>query len=213
MKTYSIAEIFYSLQGEGTWAGTPMIFIRFSKCNLKCHFCDTDFENGEDLFVEDIMGRIDALLDKVNPNTPVPICFTGGEPLLQLDTHLMQALSTARGHHFTPLHLETNGTLTPPSPSGFRCITISPKVPVAGNLGGMLKISSNVELKVIWDMVNEKQTMNIMKGWDHFPYKRKFIQPMTNPDGSTNVEDVIAFIKDHPEWHLSMQIQNILKIE
>lgn len=114
IKTYKINEIFYSIQGEGTHAGRPMIFLRFSGCNLKCAFCDTRHESGVELTAEEICKGIE---DKFRASctadvSTLAICITGGEPCMQLDEALLQALSSYfTTTRFTALliNIETNG--------------------------------------------------------------------------------------------------------
>jgi len=217
MKKYKVADIFYSLQGEGGWAGTPMVFVRFAGCNLNCHFCDTNHNDGIEMTAVEIATRVISILaDKIGIKPiDMTVCFTGGEPLLQLDSELLLAVKAIRGPVTTYIHLETNGTLAPPTQSGFRCITISPKKKAGSNLGGVLSFGRNVELKIIWDTTDKAKLDSIWYSWTEpkYKYHRKYIQPMTNSDGTTNVEEVMEFILIHPEWNLSLQIQNILKIK
>ena len=118
---YIINEIFCSLQGEGFWTGTPMVFVRFSGCNLKCPFCDTDHAKGTEMTAEEIVAeavRIGGGCGRV--------CVTGGEPSLQLDPILVEAFH-AEGFK---VHVETNGTR--PLSGGVDWITVSPKSEVPG---------------------------------------------------------------------------------
>ena len=123
MKQYRINEIFYSLQGEGVRAGCPSLFVRFSRCNLRCTVethgfdCDTEFESGQELTIEEIRSRLAALSTECEW-----IVLTGGEPALQIDDALVEALHSA-GYK---LAVETNGTLE--LPRGLDWITVSPKV-------------------------------------------------------------------------------------
>ena len=211
VRTYKIAEIFYSIQGEGSHVGEPMIFIRFSGCNLKCSFCDTKHEAGEDYTTDQILAVVSQT--SVPFLIPLPVCFTGGEPLLQLDSELLLALSK-KGH---PLHLETNGTLGPPFPALFTCITISPKKSLEEQplprLSGLLTfMGPQRDLKIVWGSGEPKGTLALMKDWGRYEYDNKFIQPMTFPDGSTNVREAITYIKENPEWKLSVQLHRILDV-
>ncbi len=123
MKRYRINEIFYSIQGEGVRAGCPSVFVRFSKCNLLCTVashgfdCDTDFESGTEMTLEELVGQVEALSRGCRW-----IVLTGGEPALQIDQALIEAFH-AVGFR---LAIETNGTLE--LPSGLDWITVSPKV-------------------------------------------------------------------------------------
>jgi organic radical activating enzyme len=125
-KAYRVNEIFYSLQGEGVRAGTANLFLRFSKCNLTCKVethgfdCDTEFESGRDLSLEEILAEFRAL----SPASPGGhwVILTGGEPALQVDRELIDALHAA-GYR---LAIETNGSFA--LPEGIDWITVSPKV-------------------------------------------------------------------------------------
>ena len=115
-KTYRVNEIFFSLQGEGFWTGTPMVFVRLSGCNLKCPFCDTDHSAFQEMTAGEIMKAASSA-----GNACRRICLTGGEPSLQADEALLEAFHEAA---YT-VHMETNGTL--PVPEGIDWITLSPK--------------------------------------------------------------------------------------
>ena len=104
-KTYRVNEIFFSLQGEGFWTGTPMVFVRLSGCNLKCPFCDTDHSAFQEMTAGEIVKEAMAA-----GNTCRRICLTGGEPSLQADEALLKAFHEA-GY---TVHMETNGTLPVP---------------------------------------------------------------------------------------------------
>ncbi|MDE5658069.1 MAG: 7-carboxy-7-deazaguanine synthase QueE, partial [Muribaculaceae bacterium] len=95
-----INEIFYSLQGEGHWTGTPAVFIRFSGCNLHCDFCDTEHNSGQEL-------SVDEIISEASKYPTLHIIFTGGEPTLQLTRSLVDRLHQLGKY----LHIETNGTL------------------------------------------------------------------------------------------------------
>ena len=107
---YKVNEIFYSLQGEGWWTGTPMVFVRLSGCNLKCPWCDTDHRNGVEMSADEILSKV----REASQGLCRRVCITGGEPLLQLDRALVKTLRDAG----LKLHLETNGTLPLPCPPG-----------------------------------------------------------------------------------------------
>ena len=132
---YRVNEIFYSLQGEGFWTGTPMVFVRFSGCNLRCPFCDTDHREGRPMRVEEIVQAVRAA------GSCKRVCLTGGEPLLQLDRELVDALHQA-GY---TLHLETNGTR--PVPEGVDWVTLSPKEDFVS--GGKVVVEKADELKLV----------------------------------------------------------------
>lgn len=109
-----INEIFYSIQGEGFWAGTPMVFIRFSGCNMKCDFCDTEHLSHTEMTDEEI-------IEAVNVHDCRIVCLTGGEPAMQVDQHLVDLLR----ENNKIVHIETNGTMD--IPDNISWVTVSPK--------------------------------------------------------------------------------------
>lgn len=212
--TYSVKEIFYTLQGEGAQAGRPAVFCRFAGCNLwsglerdraqaACQFCDTDFV-GTDGPGGGKFASADGLAlaiashwpstDTVSSGFRYVVC-TGGEPLLQLDTPLINALHR---HGFT-IAVETNGTL--PVPIGVDWVCVSPK--------GMnpLQQSSGHELKLVYPQpVVDPAHFESLK-FDHF-----FLQPMDGPTVQANTLAAIGYCKAHPKWKLSIQSHKILNI-
>lgn len=215
MKTYKINEIFYSVQGEGFHAGTPMVFVRFSGCNLKCHFCDTQHQTYTEMTAVQIMEEVTRVLweSHISLESPClpPICWTGGEPLLQLDRELMEE-AASEFHQ----HVETNGTVDVPSGGElFDCITVSPKQPLNRKaIERMMEWLRGVgELKVVWDLSNETLLHGILREWDSLPFLHRFIQPMTFTNGEgevvNNVDKVVEFIKHNPQWCLSYQMQRV----
>ena len=211
---YRVHEIFYSLQGEGVQTGCPAVFCRFSGCNLwsggeegrkeaLCSFCDTDFVGIEGLGGEEFANpqELAVALEKAWTGTGIAkklVVLTGGEPLLQVDSALVEALHRA---DFT-VALETNGTL--PAPSGIDWICVSPKARAP------LKQLSGNELKVVFPQegLNPADLEDLL--FDHL-----LIQPCQVEDpeeNRKNLEKSIAFVKAHPRWRLSVQIHKILQI-
>ena len=209
--SYSIKEIFYTLQGEGAHAGRPAVFCRFTGCNLwsgreadrataVCKFCDTDFvgTNGEG---GGKFGYADVLADTIDVLWPAThatskyVVFTGGEPLLQLDAAIIDAMH-ARG--FT-IAIETNGTL--PVPPGVDWICVSPKV------GAALVVFSGNELKVVMPQLG--QTLAEYEGFD---FEHFFVQPMDSPALEHNTRLAIDTCKRNPKWKLSLQTHKLLQI-
>lgn len=187
---YRVNEIFYSLQGEGANTGTPAVFVRFSGCNLSCFFCDTDFSSYTEMSVEDIVRAVSAFPAKM-------VVLTGGEPALQVDKKLVDALHAVNKF----LAIETNGTR--PLPSGIDYITVSPKET------GKLALSEADEVKVVY----VGQDVEKYREW--ISASRYFLQPCSNEvDGilSDNREEVIRYCLDHPNWRLSLQTHKILNI-
>ncbi len=177
-----INELFYSLQGEGAWTGTPIIFIRFSGCNLKCDFCDTSHDEGTMMSDEDI-------LQALSQYPCSRICLTGGEPSLQLDQPLVDKLKEA-GYI---LHIETNGTRS--LPQGIDWVTVSPKYK-------KIVLTHADELKIVYQGQD-------LSEWDNYPAKTRFLQPCSGE----NTFEVIAYIKAHPEWRLSLQTHKMIDIK
>ena len=201
--SYAVKEIFLTLQGEGAQAGRRAVFLRFAGCNLwsgreedrataTCQFCDTDFvgtngENGAKY------ADAAALADKVQSlwgeagGTPY-VVITGGEPMLQLDAALIDALH-ARGFE---IGVESNGTL--PAVPGIDWLCISPKA------GSDVVQTKGNELKLVWPQPgSDWQTMESWS-FDHF-----LIQPMDSVARAENLQAAIQFVMDHPKWRLSLQ--------
>lgn len=209
--TYSIKEMFYTLQGEGAHAGRPAVFCRFSGCNLWtgreedraraiCQFCDTDFVGtdgeggGKFASAAELAARIDSLWPgEVQVNKYV--VFTGGEPLLQLDAPLIAAMH-ARG--FT-VAIETNGTL--PVPPGVDWVCVSPKV------GSTLVVTRGNELKAVIPQANQHLSDYEQLDFEHF-----FVQPMDGPLAEFNTRLAIDTCKRNPRWKLSLQTHKLLQI-
>lgn len=207
---YAIKEIFYTLQGEGANTGTPAVFCRFAGCNLwsgreadraaaVCNFCDTDFVGtdgpggGKFALAEDVAGAIDAAWPAARTEKFV-VC-TGGEPLLQLDPALVDALH-ARGFRIA---IETNGTLAPPE--GIDWICVSPKSTAA------LALEQGDELKLVFPQADAPPERFERLAFDHF-----FLQPMDGPSRETNTRAAIAYCLAHPRWRLSLQAHKIVGI-
>jgi 7-carboxy-7-deazaguanine synthase len=211
--SYSVKEIFYTLQGEGAQAGRPAVFCRFSGCNLwsgreedraksVCKFCDTDFwgtngpgggifSNPMDL-AQAVKDQFPAIESK--QIIPLVVC-TGGEPLLQLDKSLLDAF------HSLPFEvaLETNGTLIPPS--GIDWICVSPKA------GAELKLRSGNELKLVFPQ--EGLGPEIFESLD---FQFFFLQPKDGPDIQQNTKQTIRYCLEHPKWRLGLQMHKIIGI-
>lgn len=211
---YAVKEIFYSLQGEGAQAGRPAVFCRFAGCNLwtgreedrataTCKFCDTEF-----LGVDGISGgrykSATALADAIRACWPTAngqlaragwVICTGGEPLLQLDTVLVDELH-ARGF---AVAIETNGTLS--APEGLDWICVSPKA------GAPLVQRSGDELKVVFPQPDLSLEELEDLAFEHF-----FLQPMDGPNLCANTRAAIEHCLTHPVWRLSLQTHKILEI-
>ena len=188
---YRINEIFYSLQGEGFWTGTPMVFVRFSGCNLKCPFCDTDHSGYREMRAEEIVDEV----VKVGGGCG-RVCVTGGEPSLQLDDLLVNALHRAG----FKVHAETNGTRA--LPKGVDWVTVSPKIDVDGLKGdGTVVLENADEVKVVY-------LGKDVEKWAAFPAKWHFLQPCS----CMNTAETVDYIQAHPRWRLSLQTHKYLNI-
>jgi 7-carboxy-7-deazaguanine synthase len=209
--TYSVKEIFYTLQGEGAQAGRPAVFCRFSGCNLWsgresdrataiCKFCDTDFV-GTDGELGGKFTDSDSLAATINSLWPASytaskyVVFTGGEPLLQLDAALIDSIHKCGFE----IAIETNGTL--PVPPGVDWICVSPK------FGSELRVHKGSELKVVIPQVGQALDDYAALEFDHF-----FVQPMDGPALEKNVRLAIDVCKRNPKWKLSLQTHKLLQI-
>ncbi|MCM1066215.1 MAG: 7-carboxy-7-deazaguanine synthase QueE [Muribaculaceae bacterium] len=180
--TYTVNEIFYSLQGEGFYTGTPAVFLRFSGCNRHCDFCDTDHFSGTPMSAVEIA-------DACAKFPARHLTVTGGEPLLQLDDRLIRELK-GRGFY---IQIETNGSL--PVPTGVDWVTCSPKdAPWA--------VDRVDELKVVFQGQDVEPTARL------FHASHRFLQPCSGK----NTAETIAYILEHPHWRLSLQTHKYLDI-
>lgn len=207
---YAVKEIFYTLQGEGMNAGRAAVFCRFSGCNLWsgrevdrqqaiCKFCDTDFfgtdgDGGGKYSTAQELANAVAQLWPENAGGQKFVVCTGGEPLLQLDPDLIEALHR---QNFW-IAVETNGTV--PVPEGIDWVCVSPKN------GAQLVVTRGDELKVVFPQgFDPNEYLNLK--FDHF-----FIQPMDGPDSSASLAAAIEFCKLHPMWRLSLQTHKMIGI-
>ncbi len=206
--TYTVKEIFLTLQGEGGQAGKAAVFCRFAGCNLwtgreqdrhkaVCTFCDTDFvgtdgEGGGKFATADALAEAVEAAWTGGPADRLVVC-TGGEPLLQLDTPLIHALH-ARGFMIA---VETNGTVE--APTGIDWVCVSPKAdaPVVQTRGQ--------ELKLVYPQ--DKALPERFAGLD---FERFYLQPMDGPDRERNTQLAVAYCLSHPQWRLSVQTHKYL---
>ena len=196
---YKINEIFYSIQGEGFFVGTPSIFIRFSGCNLDCSFCDTDHWDGKDLSIQEIKEKILELWPQIGPFKP-HIVFTGGEPFMNDLSPLISQLYPL-GFFLTA---ESNGTF--PIPEGIDWLTISPKRPAET----FQKQRTHALKFVVTPDFSAEDMMRIEKLYSEpfSSYPILYLQPeSSNPDMQAKT---ISLLKEHPRWKLSLQIQKLI---
>ena len=207
--TYSVKEIYYTLQGEGAQTGRAAVFLRFAGCNLwsglerdrgsaVCQFCDTDFV-GTDSPGGGKFRSADELAAAVAEKwpggaKPYVVC-TGGEPLLQLDEAAIAALH-AKGFE---IGIETNGTLEPPP--GIDWICVSPKA----NADLVLKRGN--ELKLIYPQSGAEP-----ERYEGLAFGQFFLQPMDNPSRDANTQAATAYCLAHPKWRLSLQTHKLIGI-
>ena len=208
--TYAIKEMFYSLQGEGRNAGRPAVFCRFAGCNLwsgrerdrakaDCTFCDTDFVGtdgdggGRFADAEQLAGAITTMWRGAGGQRLTVL--TGGEPLLQVDERLVDALH----RRDFEVALETNGTLS--APASIDWVTVSPK--------GATRLVQNSghELKLVYPQagVDPRQ-------FEALAFEHHLLQPLDGPEIDANTQAAIAYCLDHPQWRLSLQTHKFMGI-
>jgi 7-carboxy-7-deazaguanine synthase (Cx14CxxC type) len=209
--SYQVKEIFYTLQGEGANAGRPAVFCRFAGCNLwsgrerdrasaVCQFCDTDFV-GTNGTLGGKFANADALARQIEAQWPAGgqahrfVVMTGGEPLLQVDSALIEALH-ARGFQIA---VETNGTIA--APAGIDWICVSPKA------GAPWVQREGHELKVVWP-----QAFFDLPELEAAHFTHRYLQPMDNVLRADNTEACIALCLQRPAWRLSLQTHKITGI-
>ena len=208
--TYTAKEIYYTLQGEGYHTGRPAVFLRFAGCNLWsgrevdrtsaiCSFCDTEFIGvdgpGGGRF-DDPEALAHAALDRWPADRPDPfVVVTGGEPMLQLDGELIDALHRVGFE----IAIETNGTLAAPRTIDWICV--SPKA------GADLLQQTGDELKLVYPQPGALPAL-----FAHMGFRVFSLQPMDGPELQENTARALEFCKDHPRWRLSLQTHKMLGI-
>jgi 7-carboxy-7-deazaguanine synthase (Cx14CxxC type) len=209
--TYSVKEIFYTLQGEGANTGRAAVFCRFAGCNLwtgrerdrldaTCQFCDTDFVGtdgpggGRFASARALADAVAAAWPKGNAEQRFVVC-TGGEPLLQLDDSLLQAL------HDTGFEIavETNGTIPPPQ--GLDWLCVSPKA------GAELVARAGDEIKLVYPQDGADPA-----DFEDLEFSHFFLQPMDGPEREANTAAALRYCLEHPRWRLSLQTHKLLGI-
>jgi len=209
--TYSVKEIFYTLQGEGGQAGRAAVFCRFAGCNLWtgreedrskaiCQFCDTDFVGtdgpggGKFATPEHLAAAVAARWPTNSGGRPLVVC-TGGEPLLQLDEPAIDALHT-KGFEIA---VETNGTQR--APKGLDWICVSPKA------GAEVVLKRGTELKLVFP-----QPQAMPDQFEVLDFKHFFLQPMDGIEQKRNTRLAVEYCMSHPKWRLSVQTHKVLGI-
>lgn len=192
-----INEIFYSIQGEGFHTGTPAVFIRFSGCNLKCPFCDTKHQDGEEMAVKQIT-------DKVSQYPAKMVVLTGGEPGLQITPQFVRELKMIGKY----VAVETNGTIQ--LPINVDWVTCSPKSDFVRGGNVLLNVPYTYnELKVVYDGNNDVDQWLTVKA-SHY-----YLQPCDTGNKEKNeaiIQHTIAHCLGNPKWRISLQTQKILNV-
>jgi 7-carboxy-7-deazaguanine synthase (Cx14CxxC type) len=214
--SYHVKELFHTLQGEGRQAGRAAVFLRFAGCNLwsgleadramaSCNFCDTDF-NGTDgpgggyfataplLAAAVAASWAASIAPGAAPGRPLVVC-TGGEPLLQLDTSLVDALHAAGFE----VAVETNGTQ--PAPPGLDWVCVSPKS------AAPLRLRQGDELKLVFPQPDAPP-----QAFESLDFRHFLLQPMDGPEREHNTRLAVAWCRAHPRWQLSLQTHKWLGI-
>lgn len=209
MKTYKVNEIFRSIQGEGPWVGQSVVFVRFSGCNLRCKWCDTKFDKFEKLTAKQIMEKVCEVAGPCRV-----VCFTGGEPLLQLDVPLLNLFPLGWS-----CSVETNGTQLAKAVLDryeiSTAVVVSPKTPLTKKERDFWKVylqecgSTDVCLKIVWDDEDPKELMTLVDGWGALDWTRRYLQPLER-EGKFYADRILKFIDKNPQWMLSVQLHKIL---
>ena len=212
--TYSVKEIYYTLQGEGAHTGRPAVFLRFAGCNLwsgreahraeaVCRFCDTEFVGtdgvggGKFETAAELADAVRRAWPDVADSAPYVVC-TGGEPLLQVDDDLLSALHAAGFE----IGVESNGTLAAPGGIDWLCVSPKGSAPVVQMSGH--------ELKLVYPQTEREAQPENFAGMD---FDNFYLQPMDNPDIEQNTRQAVEYCLAHPRWKLSLQSHKVLGID
>jgi 7-carboxy-7-deazaguanine synthase (Cx14CxxC type) len=212
--TYSVKEIYYTLQGEGAHTGRPAVFLRFAGCNLwsgreehraeaVCRFCDTEFVGtdgvggGKFETAAELADAVRRAWPDVADSAPYVVC-TGGEPLLQVDGDLLSALHAAGFE----IGVESNGTLAAPDGIDWLCVSPKGSAPVVQ--------MSGQELKLVYPQAEAEAQPENFVGMD---FDNFYLQPLDNPDIEDNTRQAVEYCLAHPRWKLSIQSHKVLGID
>ena len=252
MRTFRVNDIFYSLQGEGRNTGRAAVFIRFAGCNLRCPFCDTEFDSFREMTDKEIIETIDCILQTTDcilqttdcrpqttdcrPQTtdyrlqairPL-VVLTGGEPTLQVDETFVDLLH----QHSYEVAMESNGTR--PAPRNLDWLTVSPKIikgekqEVRGERQEVRGERLPDELKIVFDKGIDPESFLSPLTSHHSPLTSHhspltshhspllYLQPCDTGDAERNaaiIKACVAYIKEHPQWRLSLQTHKLIGIE
>lgn len=216
---YSVKELFATLQGEGAQAGRAAVFCRFAGCNLwsgreedrltaVCQFCDTDFVGtdgvggGKFESAADLAMAIEVLwLEAMGTQHYRYVVMTGGEPLLQLDTPLIEALHQ---RHFE-IAVETNGTIK--IPRGIDWVCLSPKA------NAQLLVKQADEIKLVVPQREHQPIETFLHRFEGMDFRHRYLQPMDGPQLRENTAYAVELCQKHPLWRLSLQTHKMIGIQ
>ena len=230
MRTFRVNDIFYSLQGEGRNTGRAAVFVRFAGCNLRCPFCDTEFDSYTEMSAEEIVGKISSLHTSGRVGVRPLIVLTGGEPTLQVDEAFVDLLH----QHDYEVAMESDGTR--PAPRNLDWLTVSPKnlMSWSGECGVRSEECVGKacdELKIVFDEATPEilSTLHEPLSSLHTPHSTLhespstlhgspllYLQPCDTGDARRNAAITAAcveYIKSHPQWRLSLQTHKLIGIE
>ena len=201
MRIFRVNNIFYSLQGEGRNTGRAAVFIRFAGCNLRCSFCDTEFESYREMTEGEILAAIHDYPSRF-------VVLTGGEPTLQVDEAFVDLLH----QHEYEVAMESNGTR--PAPENLDWLTVSPKM---FGEGCLVKGEGRIpdEIKVVFDE-DTPQKLSSLHLSPVTSHQFLYLQPCDTGDPVRNkaiTQDCVNYIKQHPQWRLSLQTHKLIDIE
>ena len=223
--SYRINNIFYSLQGEGRNTGRAAAFVRFAGCNLRCPFCDTEFDSYREMTADEILQEIAQLSSFYSPLSSCFIVLTGGEPTLQVDEHFVDLLHQ-EGYEVA---MESNGTR--PAPHNLDWLTISPKMVDGGRSmvdGGRSMVDGEGkapdEIKIVFEENTAEMLSSPASPLSSFLSPLSYLssppllylQPCDTGDSARNafiLQQCISYIKQHPQWRLSLQTHKLIGIE
>ena len=213
--TYTVREIYYTLQGEGARTGRPAVFLRFAGCNLwsgreqhraqaVCRFCDTEFVGtggpggGKFATPRELASAVAHAWPVADAHRSRYVVCTGGEPLLQLDAAAIEALHAAGFE----VGVETNGTIA--APPGIDWLCVSPKGSAA------LEQTSGDELKLVYPQVEDEAQP---ERFESLAFTHFYLQPLDDPDRDAHTRAAIDYCLEHPRWQLSLQTHKLLGID
>ncbi len=212
--TYSVREMYYTLQGEGAQSGRPAVFLRFAGCNLwsgrerdrattVCRFCDTEFVGtdgpggGKFASATQLAAMVATLWPKAEVRSAPYVVCTGGEPLLQLDRAAIDALHA----HGFEVGVETNGTII--APQGLDWICVSPKA------GATVVQKFGDELKLVYP---QREAEAQPERFETLSFTHHFLQPLDDANKDKNTTAAIEYCLQHPQWKLSLQMHKLIGI-